>query len=146
MKFSCKATSSAQESTLSNWLSFLKYVFILPYLALGLSCSMWNLYSCGISTLSWSSDPVPWPGIKPSCPAPASLHPPPPALEILASRPPRKSFQIDFLSFENVFICLFLAALGLYCCTWVFSSCGKQGLFSSCCAGASHWILSCVNS
>ena len=26
------------------------------------------------------------------------------------------------------FICLFLAALGLHCCMWAFSSCGEQGL------------------
>ena len=26
------------------------------------------------------------------------------------------------------FIFLFLAALGLRCCTWAFSSCGEQGL------------------
>ena len=32
-------------------------------------------------------------------------------------------FLIFFLNFI-----LFLAALGLHCCTWAFSSCGKQGL------------------
>ena len=26
------------------------------------------------------------------------------------------------------FIYLFLAALGLHCCAWAFSSCGEQGL------------------
>ena len=31
-----------------------------------------------------------------------------------------------------LFIYLFLAALGLCCCAWAFSSCGKQGLLSSC--------------
>ena len=30
--------------------------------------------------------------------------------------------------FVNEFICLFLAVLGLRCCTWAFSSCGKRGL------------------
>ena len=32
--------------------------------------------------------------------------------------------------FKNIylFIYLFLAALGLCCCTWAFSSCGEQGL------------------
>ena len=29
-------------------------------------------------------------------------------------------------------IILFLAALGLHCCVWAFSSCGKRGLVSSC--------------
>ena len=28
----------------------------------------------------------------------------------------------------NEFIYLVLAALGLHCCAWVFSSCGEQGL------------------
>ena len=32
-----------------------------------------------------------------------------------------------FRSF-NKFIYLFLAALGLCCCAWAFSSCGEQGL------------------
>ena len=38
---------------------------------------------------------------------------------------------------------IFLAALGLCCCLWTFSSCGKQGLLStwgvqaSCCGGLS---------
>ena len=36
------------------------------------------------------------------------------------------SIRSDF--FFNKFICLFLAALGLRCCTWAFSSCGEQGL------------------
>ena len=29
---------------------------------------------------------------------------------------------------KNLFIYLVLAALGLCCCAWAFSSCGKQGL------------------
>ena len=33
-----------------------------------------------------------------------------------------------FFYFLNLFI-LFLAALGLCCCTQAFSSCGEQGLF-----------------
>ena len=33
-----------------------------------------------------------------------------------------------FLSFTYVF----LAVLGLWCCTWAFSSCGQQGLLSGC--------------
>ena len=49
-------------------------------------------------------------------------------------------------------IYLFMAALGLRCCTRAFSSCGKQGLLSSCGALASHcsgfscwglWALEC---
>ena len=31
-------------------------------------------------------------------------------------------------NFIYLFIYLFLAALGLRCCTWAFSSCGEQGL------------------
>ena len=34
---------------------------------------------------------------------------------------------------------LFLAALGLHCCTWAFSSCNALWLFSSCGVWASHW-------
>ena len=30
--------------------------------------------------------------------------------------------------FFNLFIYLFLAALGLRCCAWAFSSCGERGL------------------
>ena len=39
---------------------------------------------------------------------------------------------------KNVFIYLSLAALHLRCCAWAFSSCGKQGLLSSCGTWASH--------
>ena len=35
-----------------------------------------------------------------------------------------KNFLLLFLKF----IYLFIAALGLCCCTWAFSSCGEQGL------------------
>ena len=33
-----------------------------------------------------------------------------------------------YLYFINLFIYLFLAALGLHCCARAFSSCGEQGL------------------
>ena len=33
-----------------------------------------------------------------------------------------------FLKILNVFIYLFLAALGPRCCVWAFSSCGERGL------------------
>ena len=35
-----------------------------------------------------------------------------------------KNFLLLFLKF----IYIFIAALGLCCCTWAFSSCGEQGL------------------
>ena len=35
---------------------------------------------------------------------------------------------IYYLIIINLFIYLFLAVLGLHCCAWAFSSCGKQGL------------------
>ena len=39
-----------------------------------------------------------------------------------------------------IFISLFLLpALSLTCCVWLSSSCGKQGLLSSCSAWTSHW-------
>ena len=37
------------------------------------------------------------------------------------------SFDIIYFLFLK-FIYLFLAALGLHCCTWAFSSCGEQVL------------------
>ena len=33
-----------------------------------------------------------------------------------------------FLNLFHLFIYLFLAALGLRCCTWAFYSCGERGL------------------
>ena len=45
---------------------------------------------------------------------------------------------ICFGYFLFLTIYLFLAALGLCCCTWAFSSCGEQDLLSSCRAWASH--------
>ena len=30
--------------------------------------------------------------------------------------------------FVCLFVCLFMAALGLRCCRWAFSSCGGRGL------------------
>ena len=44
--------------------------------------------------------------------------------------------QTKYLFFFNVF--LFLAALGLHCCVWAFSSCSVQELLSSRGAKASH--------
>ena len=33
-----------------------------------------------------------------------------------------------FFFYKFIYLFLFLAALGLRCCAWAFSSCGKQGL------------------
>ena len=41
--------------------------------------------------------------------------------------------------FLNFSINLLLVALALHCSMWAFSSCGKQELFSSCAAKASHY-------
>ena len=38
------------------------------------------------------------------------------------------AFLFFFFNLFIYFIYLFLAALGLCCCTWAFSSCGEQGL------------------
>ena len=48
----------------------------------------------------------------------------------LTPRPRWASLSGDtfFLYKFIYFIYLFLAALGLRCCTWAFSSCGEQGL------------------
>ena len=35
---------------------------------------------------------------------------------------------ILFIIYLFIYVYLFLAALGLRCCTWAFSSCGEQGL------------------
>ena len=42
--------------------------------------------------------------------------------------PPGKPSNIVLFFLKNKFIYLFLAALGLCCCAWAFSSCGEQGL------------------
>ena len=39
---------------------------------------------------------------------------------------------------------LFLAALGLRCCAWAFSSCGKQGLLFVVVYGLLTWVASLV--
>ena len=43
-----------------------------------------------------------------------------------------------FSFFFNLLIFFFLAALGLCCCAWAFSSGREWGLLSSCGVGASH--------
>ena len=39
---------------------------------------------------------------------------------------------------KKLFIYIFLAALGLRCCAWAFSSCCEEGLLSGCGVQASH--------
>ena len=46
----------------------------------------------------------------------------------LTTEPPGKSHDTVFFFFLIYFIYLFLAALGLRCCTRAFSSCNEQGL------------------
>ena len=46
-------------------------------------------------------------------------------------------YEYSFTNTRNPFF-LFLVVLGLSCCTWAVSSCGEQGLLSSCGAWASH--------
>ena len=36
--------------------------------------------------------------------------------------------DVEHLLFTCLFIYLFMAALGLRCCAWAFSSCGEKGL------------------
>ena len=38
------------------------------------------------------------------------------------------SALVGFFFNINLFIYLLLAALGLHCCAWAFSSCGEQGI------------------
>ena len=40
----------------------------------------------------------------------------------------KNCFIALYLFFKFLFIYLFLAALGLHCCAWAFSSCGERGL------------------
>ena len=49
---------------------------------------------------------------------------------------------IHFICFINLFIYLFLAALGLWCCAWALSSCSEQGLHFI----ATHRLLTAVAS
>ena len=72
------------------------------------------------------------------------MPPPPPPLPTLPQPLELISF---FLNTFNKY--LFLAALGLHCCAWAFTSDGEWGLFSSCgmlvlIVGASlvaeHWL------
>ena len=51
-----------------------------------------------------------------------------PDLERLPCLPRVIYIKAVFLFFRNLFIYLFLAAIGLRCCTWAFSSCSEQGL------------------
>ena len=37
-------------------------------------------------------------------------------------------FKLIYYYFFKLFIYLFMAALGLRCCTWAFSRCGERGL------------------
>ena len=50
----------------------------------------------------------------------------------VALKSPKQPFKIpplpSFTLKKNKFIYLFLAALGLRCCAWAFSSCGERGL------------------
>ena len=62
---------------------------------------------------------VPRPGIEP--------RPPELELGVLSTGPQRKSHPTTYLFFF-LFIYLVLAVLGLHCCAWAFSSCGKRGL------------------
>ena len=48
------------------------------------------------------------------------------------------SYYFFFLNKFIYYFILFLAALGLHCCTWAFSSCGNQGATLRCGARASH--------
>ena len=53
-------------------------------------------------------------------------------IEIIEKKDHFNNSNFSSLSFLKI-IYLFLAALGLYCRTQAFSSCGEWGLGSSCC-------------
>ena len=48
--------------------------------------------------------------------------------EVLTTGLPGNSPDLNFFYKFISFIYLFLAALGLCCCTWAFSSCSERGL------------------
>ena len=50
--------------------------------------------------------------------------------------------SLIYFIFKNLFIYLFLAALGLHCCVRAFSSCGERGLLFD----AVHGLLTAVAS
>ena len=62
---------------------------------------------------------------------------------ILESKAPKFQWlYISLISFIYLFIYLFMAALGLYCCVWAFSSSSKRGLLFVACIGFSlRWFL-----
>ena len=37
-------------------------------------------------------------------------------------------YPTPFFKYKFIYLLIYLAALGLSCCTWAFSSCGKQEL------------------
>ena len=50
--------------------------------------------------------------------------------------------DLRVLHFIYLFVCLFMAVLGLRCCAWAFSSCGDQGLlFVAVCGLLIQWLL-----
>ena len=48
------------------------------------------------------------------------------------------SFNLNTVFYKVLLKCSCLAVFGLRCCTWIFSSCGKQRLHCSCGAQVSH--------
>ena len=60
-------------------------------------------------------------------------------------------YIIQYILYIIYYVCI-LAVMGFCCCVWAFSSCGDQGLLSSCGGWASHcgsfsccrtWALGC---
>ena len=84
------------------------FLCVFIYLAaLGLSCSMWDLFSCGMRTLSWGMwDLVPWPRLEPG----------PPALgaQSLSHWTTREVLSLFILVCVCVCVCV---------CVWVIQSC-----------------------
>ena len=62
----------------------------------------------------------------------------------LTTAPPGKSLHPLFKKLISLFIYLFLAALGLHCCTWAFSSCGEPGLLLVAVHGLPIFVASLV--
>jgi len=106
-------TVKIQNSSITPGISHVALSFFLIWPCWVFRCSIWDL--------------APWPVIEP--------RPPVLGVQSLSHWVTRVVPHVA-LFFQ---IYLFMAALGLHCCTLAFSSCGEQGLPSSCGMRASHF-------
>ena len=101
-----------------NTFSLSRVFFFFPLL--GFCWVFFFFWLCHMSCMIWA----PWPGIQPMSAAGEAWSP---------SHWTTREFPfLVFLFYLNfIYLFLFLAELGLRCCTWAFSSCCEQGLLCS---------------